>query len=197
MKATTVVSEQELLLIDDDYDRTRASDGFSRYGAYLAMRLPAVADGDPEVLTDPIRWAAFAWASATVPVMCPGYVTWNDPIEDIELNWDDGRLGAEIVLRTPLAARLDGWRGWERDLCGNLVEPWHADRVALSRLCLRAVLDVALPDPPGQRTIYEQNVRAAKLAVSIAAGAVEKLLVPVLLARGERCRCRQDAGGRP
>ncbi len=196
MKAATVTNRQELLVIDDEYDRTRASDGFSRYGAYLAMRLPAVADGDPDVLTNPIRWGAFAWASATPPVMAPGYVTWNDPVEDIELHWDDGRLGAEIVILAPLAARLVGWRSWERDLCGNLVEPWHADRVALSRVSLRTVLDVALPDPPGQGATSEQNVRAAKHAISIAASAVEQVLAPVILALGDSCRCRQDQGGR-
>jgi len=197
MRAATVVSGPELLVIDDAHDRTGASDGFSRYGAYLAMRLPAVADGDPDVLTDPIRWAAFAWATAAPPVMTPGYVTWNDPIEDIELHWDDGRLAAEIVIRTPLTTRLVGWRSWERDPSGNLVEPWHADRVALSRLCLRTVLNAALPDPPDQRATHEHNVRAAKHAVSIAASAIEKVLTPVLLALGDGCRCRHDQGRRP
>lgn len=127
MKATTTAHEQQLVVIDEDHDHNRASDGFSRFGVYLSLRLPAVATEDPDVLTDPIRWAAFAWATATPPVMSPGHLTWNDPIEDIQLSWDDGRLGAEIVIRTELPTRLAGWRSWERDGYSDLVEAWHAD----------------------------------------------------------------------
>lgn len=197
MKTTTMTNEQQLLVIDDEYDRTRASNGFSRYGAYLARRLPAVVDEDPDVLTDPIRWAAFAWATAAPPVMSPGYLTWNDPIEDIELFWDDGQLGAEIVVRTEVPARLVGWRSWERDGFGHLIEPWHADRVALGRVSLRTSLDVCLPEAPGRRGTHEQYVTAAKGTIAGAAAAVERLLLPILDALSGSCRCRLDAGRQP
>ena len=104
------------IVTDDVYDRDRASDGFSRFGAYLALRLPAIVDADPDVLSDPVRWASFAWATAAPPVMSPGYVEWNDPIEDIQVGWDDGSLVAEIVLRVDCAVNLPGWRSWDRDL---------------------------------------------------------------------------------
>jgi hypothetical protein len=197
MNVTTVVHGQQLFAIDEDYDHNRASDGLSRFGVYLSQRLPAVANEDPDVLTDPIRWAALAWATATPPVMSPGYLTWHDPIEDIQLGWDDGRLGAEIVIRTELPARLAGWRSWERDGYGDLVEPWHADRVALSRILLRTILDVTLPRAPGKRGTQKELVEAAKGTIAVVATAIEGTLAPVLLALGEPCSGRLNTGRQP
>ena len=145
------------------------------------MRLPAIVDDDPDVLSDPVRWASFAWATAAPPVMSPGYVEWSDPIEDIQVGWDDGHLVAEIVVRTACPVNLPGWRSWERDLRGNLVEPWHGNRIALSRTTLRAVLkEVALPRPPTWLDDRMELVRAAKFAVRAVAAAVQPVLDPVL-----------------
>jgi hypothetical protein len=165
------------ILTDDIYDHDRASDGFSRFGAYLALRLPAVWHGDPDVLWDPVRWASFAWATAAPPVMSPGYVEWVDPIEDIQVGWDDGHLAAEVVVRTACPMTLPGWRSWERDLHGTLVEPLYGARVALSRTMLRARLkDVVLPEPPPSADDRDEVVRAAKRAVQAVALAAEGML---------------------
>lgn len=175
------------LVIDDVHDLARASDGFSRFGAYLAMRLPAVIDNDPDVLTDPVRWAAFAWATATTPVMSPGYLDWNGPIEDIQVGWDDGHLAVEAVLRTDPPVDLPGWRGWDRDRQGDHVEPWHATRTALTRITLRAMLvELELPSPPGEASSREDIVFTAKAALSAVALAVEDVLVPVVDALAHR-----------
>lgn len=169
------------LVIDETYDQNYASDGFSRYGAYLAMRLPAIIDDDPDVLTDPVRWAAFAWATATTPVMSPGYLEWNGPIEDIQVSWDEGHLAVEVVVRTHSPVSLTGWRGWDRDRQGNHVEPWYGTRTALTRVTLRAVLAHAeLPSPPAEASSREDVVLAAKVAVSAVALAVEDVLAPVV-----------------
>ena len=171
------------ILIDDVYDRDCASDGFSRFGLYLAMRLPAIVADDPDVLSDPVRWASFAWATAAPPVMSPGYVEWNGPIEDIQVCWDDGYLVAEIVVRTGCPVTLPGWRSWGRDLRGSLVEPWHGNRIALSRTTLRAVLkELALPEPPSGLADRVEVLRAAKTAVRAIGTAVELVLEPVLVA---------------
>ena len=168
------------ILTDDVYDHDRASDGFSRFGIYLAMRLPAIAHHDPDVLTDPVRWASFAWATAAPPVMFPGYVEWVDPIEDIQIGWDDGHLAIEVVVRTACSVKLPGWRSWERDLRGNLVEPWQGDRIALSRTTLRARLkELALPEPPPSADDREEVVRTAKEAVQALAIALHDVLRPV------------------
>jgi hypothetical protein len=170
------------IVTDDVYDRDRASDGFSRYGAYLGRRLPAIVDGDPDVLSDPVRWASFAWATAAPPVMSPGYVEWRDPIEDIQVGWDEGQLVAEIIVRTTCPLNLPGWRTWERDLRGNLVESWYGRRVALTRTTLRATLrEVSLPLPPVEISNRRDVVRAAKSAVQAVVNVVEHLLRPVLV----------------
>ena len=170
------------ILTDDVYDRDHASDGFSRFGAYLALRFPAIVDDDPDVLSDPVRWASFAWATAAPPVMSPGYVQWNDPIEDIQVCWDDGHLVAEAVVRTKCAVKLPGWRSWERDLSGSIVEPWHGNRIALSRTTLRVTLkEIVLPEPSTELGDRRDLVRAAKIAVRAVGAAVERELEPVLL----------------
>lgn len=170
------------IVTDDVYDRERASDGFSRFGRYIALRLPAILDDDPHVLSDPVRWASFAWATAAPPVMSPGYVEWGDPIEDVQVAWDDGHLVAEISVRTKCPIDLPGWRTWERDLRGNLVEPWHGRQIALSRTTLRAALrEVVLPPPPVDIGNRREVVRAAKSAVHIVVEVVEHVLRPVLV----------------
>ena len=170
------------IVTDDIHDREAAPDGFSRLGAYLALRLPAVMQGDPHVLADSARWASFVWATGAAPVMSPGYVAWNDPVEDIQVGWEDGWPLVEIVLRTACPVNLAGWRSWERDFRGNLVEPWHGDRVALSRTSLRMVLKrLALPTPPPDVDDRDDVVRRAKLAVHSVAAGIERALGPVLV----------------
>ena len=54
--------------VDRDYDCAHASDGISRYGAYLR-------DATFEPWTDhdqAVEWVAFAWRRATGPMMSPG-----------------------------------------------------------------------------------------------------------------------------
>jgi hypothetical protein len=56
--------------IDCEYDRDNASDGVSRYGAYIRQaRFEPWTDNDHAV-----ELAEFAWRQATGPVMAPGYV---------------------------------------------------------------------------------------------------------------------------
>lgn len=173
------------IVTDDVYDRDSASDGFSRFGGYIARRLPAIVDDDPYVLSDPVRWASFAWATAALPVMSPGYVEWDNPIEDIQVGWDDGRLVVEVVLRVDCHLNLPGWRGWDRDLRGNLVEPCHGNRIALSRTILRAVLkDIVLPSAPSDHGNRTDVVWRAKAAVRSVAAGIESVLEPVLLPSG-------------
>ena len=170
------------LVVNDDYDRDSASDGFSRFGAYLGMRLPAIVLDDPDVLSDPVRWASFAWATATTPVMSPGYLGWRDPIEDIRVEWDDGQLAVETVVRTHPPVHLRGWREWDRDRNGNRCEPWYGDRTALTRVTLRARLpEVRLPAPPEDPDCRTEVVLTAKAAVGAIATAIDRLLAPVMV----------------
>jgi hypothetical protein len=72
---------ESLLLVDESHGLLRTSEGFSRLGAYLALRLPAVMDDDSDVVTRPARWANFAWGTATRPVMSRAYIKCGDDIE--------------------------------------------------------------------------------------------------------------------
>jgi hypothetical protein len=86
--------------IDHDYDREHASDGVSRYGAY-------VRDGTFEPWTDDraVELAEFAWRRATGPVMSPGYVRRHPPIRLARLersSWDGSLLAmVDLVISQP------------------------------------------------------------------------------------------------
>jgi hypothetical protein len=92
--------------IDRRHDRDHASDGYSRYGAYLAHRIDqAIADDD---LDDPVRWTAWCWSVATPPVMAPALVQTRDPVLGSVL-WrdpDTGCLAATVRVAAPLPAGL-------------------------------------------------------------------------------------------
>ncbi|MFF7459342.1 hypothetical protein [Kitasatospora sp. NPDC008115] len=89
-----------LAIVDDIRDREQASDGYSRYGAYIAQHADDFQD-DGEPLR-PVDFAAVAWAVATHPVMSPGYVDVRPDIQPLTVHRDyDGRpvLGAKVGLR--------------------------------------------------------------------------------------------------
>ncbi len=61
--------------VDRGYDRDSASDGGSRYGAYVRERLGWFTDAGCWEWDDSApRFAAVVWRIATGPVMVPGYV---------------------------------------------------------------------------------------------------------------------------
>ena len=82
--------------VERDYDREQASDGISRYGAYLR-------DATFEPWTDDdqaVEWAVFAWRRATGPVMSPGYVRYHPRVlaARLERSGWDGSLVAGVDL---------------------------------------------------------------------------------------------------
>jgi len=132
--------------IDRDYDRAHASDGISRYGAYLR-------DAIFEPWTDhdqAVEWAAFAWRRATSPVMSPGYVRYHPAVLGARLErsgWDGSLAGGVTVVSAwpeeikPAAARSvrlgdrDAyWQDWPTEYRGgdtvSYCEPSEADVAA-------------------------------------------------------------------
>ena len=96
--------------VDRDYDRSHASDGISRYGAYLR-------DAAFEPWTDQdraVEWAVFAWERATGPVMSPAYVRYHPRVLGARLErsgWD-GSLVAGVTLVSAWPEQLTGrWPG--------------------------------------------------------------------------------------
>lgn len=171
--------------IDEDGDRARASDRFSRYGAYLDARLPELVDLEVHTAED---WVAWCWQVATPPVMSPGYVAWTGPVESTSCwrSCTDGRLVATVVVRVPssaLAARLPRpWQGWSGDGSGALVEP-RAPCTALARVTLEGPLDGDWPvEPAGlfDRVDRRGLVVAAKAAVASVVDALDHRFAPAV-----------------
>jgi len=121
------MSTEAAVWIDTAYDTEQASNGHSRYGAYVRDRIDWFADCwdgcDEGVL--PARFAATAWRIATGPVMVPGYIRRHRRVLSTELacSYWDGSLLARVDLITPWPQPLrqdSGWvkqtdRGWWRD----------------------------------------------------------------------------------
>ena len=129
-------SELLVCWIDPDYDRANASDGQSRYGAYVrdyARLFDPWQDAPDGVTTDPVEFAMAAFRVATGPIMGPGFVRWHPRVcgYGLDRNDFDGRLVVSVTLATAAPLRLPGWawRGWERDLFDDrFLEPRTAAR---------------------------------------------------------------------
>jgi hypothetical protein len=182
----------ELLVcwIDPDYDRASASDGVSRYGAYVrdyARLFDPWQDAPDGVTTDPVAFTIAAVQVATGPIMSPGYVRWHGRVcgYGVECSDHDGRLVVSVTLATPAPVRLPGWswRGWERDFHDRFLEPEDRGPVALARLELRWPLNAdQLHRPARPRVPGRPNLVDATTAVAAVVGSVNDTAGPVLAA---------------
>jgi hypothetical protein len=105
--------------IDYGYDADHASDGISRYGAYVRGATSALfAECWDGTWDSPgyraARFAAAAWQTATGPVMAPAYIQTHPRVlaARIEVNSWDGSLFAAVELATPWPAPLATARDW-------------------------------------------------------------------------------------
>jgi hypothetical protein len=184
--------------VDRDYDREYASDGISRYGAYLR-------DATFEPWTDydqQVEWAAFAWRRATGPVMSPGYVRYHGRVLAARLErsgWDGGlvadvtlvsawpeQLTGALVKAVPLGGREEYWQDWPADCLGGEIscyhEPSEADVAArpylLTTLSLQfTVPSAALPQPPATSGAL---LNAGQQAVAVVVAELNRIVSPVL-----------------
>jgi hypothetical protein len=199
--------------VDRDYDREHASDGVSRYGAYLR-------DAAFEPWTDhdrAVEWAVFAWERATGPVMSPGYVRYHPRVLGARLErsgWDGSLVAAvnlvsswpaEIKTVLTGAVRLgdrDGyWQDWPAEyLGGDTVgyhEPGEADLAArpylLATLSLQfTVPSAALAEPPATPAAL---LSAGQHAVAVVIAELNRIVGPVLGA-GLGCTPRSAGSAR-
>ncbi|WP_457029449.1 hypothetical protein [Kitasatospora sp. P5_F3] len=129
MPQNTSFDEHTIAYTDDVYDRERASDGHSRYGAYLADR--AEQFGGPRDPLTPVEFAMTAWHIATSPVMSPGYVLIRPDLATLTTDRDEEgnlHLRAELpithrALAVRPATRMDDWDTY-RDAWNP--SPWQA-----------------------------------------------------------------------
>ena len=180
--------------LDLGYDREYASDGVSRYGAYLRDRASWWDDDDPG--SDSVyaagRSAARCWEIANGPIMAPGLVVLHPRILTATAGVDDYD-GRQLVLTVRLVAGLpDGlrrllslWRSWRYQQHGLSEPAWvephdrsgRPVRMALPTLTLSWPVPAAgLPLPGGGLP----DVRAAIDAVSAVAEVLNGELRPVL-----------------
>src|SRR6266536_2282673 len=106
--------------VDEDWDRTNASDRVSRYGAYLRGHTELFdpwREATAGVTEDPGEFAIAALQVATGPIMSPGYVRWHARVLDYKLDRgldpEPGRLVCSVTLATFPSLWLGSpWRGW-------------------------------------------------------------------------------------
>jgi hypothetical protein len=193
--------------IDDEFDRSAASDGISRFGAYVRQRtsngFDECWDGTFELaLTE--RFAALAWQTATGPVMSPPYVRRHPVVlsarVEVNLEADDSsrRLAAAVELAsrwpTGLERRWDGMHRWQQWIWENRLETsWprepegdeiaRGDCFALPSLRLMfAVPTGDLPAVPVLPHVPGQVELAARAAVAVLVAQLNEVVGPVLLA---------------
>jgi hypothetical protein len=117
MTSLPPVSSATAFWIDHEYDRDKASDGISRYGAYIRQRIStsfaACWNGTPGD-SGRERFAAAVWRTATSSVMVPGYVRRHPRITgaQVERNEWDGSLTGIVELIIPWPDALASSREW-------------------------------------------------------------------------------------
>ncbi len=183
--------------IDRGYDREYASDGKSRYGAYLH-------DATFEPWTDDdqaVEWAVFAWRRATGPVMSPGYVRYHPRVLGARLErsgWDGSLIAGvslvsawseQLTIALARAIRLGDkdvyWQDWPAECLGDTVsyhEPSEADLAArpylLATLSLQFTVPLAaLPAPPATPAAM---LSAGQQAVAVVVAELNRVVGPIL-----------------
>ncbi|MGW2313888.1 hypothetical protein [Actinomadura luteofluorescens] len=168
-------------------DRERASDGVSRYGAYLRQNIGRFADWGELVTADPAVFSRAAWEVATSPVMSPPYLDWTaERVQSVTFTASehDGSLVARVQLAVPRPAALASVRGfaeWDR-WNGGYCEPYD-DAVARCPAMLTSTLvlfTISTGDLWRPLHAPDLDVRDAKRAVKRLAAALEARLSPII-----------------
>ena len=184
--------------IDRTYDREYASDGISRYGAYLR-------DASFEPWTDNdqvVEWAVFAWRRATGPVMSPGYVRCHPRVLAARLErsgWDGSLVaGVNLISAWPaqittglarsfrLGERDAYWQDWPAEYLGGDTNSYHepsepdiaARPYLLATVSLQfTVPSAALPEPPATPSGL---LSAGQQAAAAVVAELNRIVGPVL-----------------
>ncbi|MFD7829190.1 hypothetical protein [Kitasatospora sp. NPDC059803] len=169
-----------LAIVDDDYDWRHASNGSSRFGAYLDQHAHRLDDnGFPAAGAE---FAALAWAIA-VAAMSPGYVRIRPDLLAVTANpAEDDPANLVLRITVPLPHRAlahrpgpGPWRDWETDCYDR--GPWSpkVDPCPGLMNTLTLTADILLPVPaealitPTTTRPGTELTRTAKLLVTMLA----------------------------
>jgi hypothetical protein len=175
--------------VDEDWDRTNASDRVSRYGAYLRNHTDLFdpwREASKGITQDPGEFAIAAFRVACGPIMSPGYVGWHPRVLDHQVSYGDDPDPARLILTVTLATALPMWLGspwwsWTTYLGRDWSEPDEGRHAALGSLRLRWPLQVAtLPHPRPPARSGCPNLQYAKASVRVAVAEFNRTAGPVL-----------------
>jgi hypothetical protein len=179
-----------LVTVDDTDDRERASDGRSRFGAYLRQRAHRLhTEGEPLNAYD---FAAVVWRIACPPVMAPGYVRLRGDVHEVVPVWGENRDGDQRLafeVRVPLAHQAPaGWDGWhrtrrERDSEQVWQDPGTERPALLTTATLRLPTDDTWDLPTPWHTDPARLLDDAKQAVAAITRAINEYAGPVVTDR--------------
>ncbi|GLZ05286.1 hypothetical protein Acsp03_27520 [Actinomadura sp. NBRC 104412] len=186
-----------LFIFDDATDRDLASDGVSRYGAYLRLHHSEFRCWEDDPITgDPAEFARAAWEVARSPIMSPPYVTWtSERVQSVTFavsGYDGRSLIARVQMAVPCPQALvevRGFDGWTRPRWSTSYEP-PEDAALAERPAMLTTTHLLWSIPPEQ--LHTPADAPAELTVADAKAAVKRLgrllderLAPVLAALGE------------
>jgi hypothetical protein len=187
--ARSATGTGQICWVDEDWDRTNASDQVSRYGAYLRGHTELFdpwREAPDGITRDAGEFAIAALQVATGPIMSPGYVRWHPRVLDHRIdrgeNPEPGRLVCSVTLATFPSLWLGSpWRGWTQYLGRDWCEPDDAQHAALARLELRwPIPDATLPRPRPPARSGQPNLRDAKASVRALVASINQTAGPVL-----------------
>lgn len=175
--------------LDEDYDRSHASNGRSRYGSYLYSRSHLFHDDDQP--TDPHRFAILAFDIASPPVMAPGFVCHHPRV--LHVAWprdDEDRWACEIQLIAPRPAVIERalrgryWTDWQpRWDRRGWYPPYDNDRPAAHTVTiLRIPLPAEILPAPAYQPDGTPDVATAQQACRVLCEHINAGLVDILTA---------------
>lgn len=162
--------------VDDTTDHDVASDGLSRYGAYLRQKWALFhVDGPGHPPTqDDVQFAVVAWTIARPPIMAPGYVSDHPRIQNATIHWDDdARAAVAVQIAVPAwpgAYRIPShWRGWTCPPAAlRWTAPYDNDRpTVLTSLTVRIPVAAEELPTPRYRSGAAETAAAKRAVMSL------------------------------
>lgn len=116
------MSARRIVRVDEDYDRSHASVGQSRFGAYLRQRANQFDDDGAPL--DAVWFAMLVWQIANGPVMSPPYVQTSSRVYEVACRGDE--YAANVLVATVRVRLPHPPQAWDERAAG--CHDWTHDR---------------------------------------------------------------------